>query len=84
MIDSGDYNGISKLFFGHAHYNSDKENYALIYVVTMIYLYYLAKREKLVEDNKLCEYANKILADNHKTYSYFYFDIDLLQLVKNT
>jgi len=83
MIDSGDYNGISKLFFGHAHYNSDKENYALIYVVTMIYLYYLAKREKLVEDNKLCEYANKILADNHKIYSYFYFDIDLLQLVKN-
>ena len=83
MIDSGDYNGISKLFFGHAHYNSDKKNYALIYVVTMIYLYYLAKREKLVEDNKLCKYANKILADNHKTYSYFYFDIDLLQLVKN-
>lgn len=83
MIDSGDCEGISKLFFDHVHYNSDKKYHALIYVVTMIYLYYLAKREKLVEDNQLCEYANKILADNHKTYSYFYFDVDLLQLVKN-
>ena len=83
MIDSGDYEGISKLFFEHAHYNRDKKKHTLIYVITMIYLYYLAKRENLVKDKKLCEYATKILADNHHSYSYFYLDINVSQIVKD-
>lgn len=83
MIDCGDCKGISKLFFEHVHYNVDKKNNALIYVITMIYLYYLAKREKLVEGKELYNYANKILNDNQSIYSYFYLDIDVLRMVKN-
>ncbi len=83
MIDNGDYEGITKLFFEHAHYNNDKNNHTLIYIITMIYLYYLAKRESLVDGAKLQTYANKILADNHNTNSFFYLHINILQLVQD-
>lgn len=82
MIDNGDYDGITKLFFEHARFNNDKKAHTLIYIITMIYLYYLAKREKLVDGAKLQAYANKILADNHNTNSYFYLHINILQFVK--
>lgn len=82
MIDNGDVEGISKFFFKIINYNKDDENYNLIYMVTMIYLYYLAKRDELVEGNKLQLNAKKILDSNHNIYSYFYFDIDILKLVK--
>lgn len=83
MIDNGDYDGITKLFFEHAHYNNDKNNHTLIYIITMIYLYYLSKREKLVDGAKLQTYANKILTDNHNINSFFYLHINILQLVQD-
>lgn len=82
MIDNGDCEGILNLFFNDIHYIKYKKFNDLIYVITMIYLYYLAKRENLVIGNILCEYANKILEENHSVYSYFYYDINIFKIAK--
>ena len=83
MIDKGDVVGITKFFFEHINYNKNYQNNNLIYMITMIYLYYLAKRDKLIEGNKLQLYAKEILDINHNVYTYFYFDIDILKLLKD-
>lgn len=82
MIDNGDVDGLTNLFFEHIDYNKTNQSHNLIYMITMIYLYYLAKRDKLVEGNKLQLYANKILDVNYNVNSCFYLDIDILKLVR--
>lgn len=81
MIDNGDFEGLKKLFFKNLHYNSEKIQLSLIFTITILYLYYLSSRERLIKGQELQEFARKILSDNHDAIKSFYYYVDIQKVV---
>lgn len=81
MIDRGDAQSVCKLFFEHIRYWWDKTEYAAVFLVISIYLYYLSQREKEVPIPVLKKYAEDIIQQNQGAISYFYYDIDLADII---
>lgn len=82
MIDNGDVEGLKKHFFHFIRYESNKAERSLVYIVTLIYLYYLTAREPLAEGKPIQEYAKKIIELNHANIEYFYYHLDLINIAK--
>lgn len=73
MIDNGDVEGLKKHFFHFIRYELNGTERSLVYIVTLIYLYYLTAREPLAEGKPIQEYAKKIIELNHANIEYFYY-----------
>ncbi len=82
MIDNGDAVSLKKNFFHLMRYDIDKPEQAIVYIITLIYLYYLSAREELVKEKPVQENANKIIEENHSSIQYFYLHLDLINIVK--
>lgn len=82
MIDKGDNAGIKKLFFDHIRFETNNFDHVVVYIITMIYLYYLSSREALINKKPLQHNALRIIKENHEQNAYFYYNIDLLKIAK--
>lgn len=82
MIDNGDVEGLRKHFFHFIRHELKETERSLVYIVTLIYLYYLTAREPLVEGKPIQEYAKKIIEINHANIEYFYYHLDLISIAK--
>ena len=77
MIDVGDVEGLKRHYFDSIRYGLDKPEQPVIYVVTLIYLYYLSEREPLVKGKKIQENARKIIEEFRTCNEYFYYHLNI-------
>ena len=82
MIDNGDIEGLKNHFFHFIRHELNKSEQSLVYIITLIYLYYLSARESLAEGKPLQEFAKKIIEDNRTNIEYFYYHLDLINIAK--
>jgi len=82
IIEEGDCNELTELYFKYISYsrNNNSEN-DIIYLVTLIYLYYLSSREPMLNESPLQTKALNILAENKFGISYFYFNVDIINII---
>ncbi len=84
LIDKGDSRIIKDCFFNrYFKYSRGKPKHDLIVMVTLIYLYYLACRERDKGIDGLRENARYILEENKKHIAYFWRHMDLATVVEN-
>ena len=82
MIDEGDLESLKKHYFDTIRYGLDKPEQPVVYVITLIYLYYLSDREPIVEGKKIQENARKIIDENRTTNEYFYYHLDIINIAQ--
>lgn len=82
IIDYGDCDYITNHYFKKLSYRNISTLSDTIFVVTLIYLYYLSSREKLISDKPLQMIAQKILDTNKSFINSFYYNIDFFELTK--
>lgn len=83
LIDEGDGEVIKKHFFKNYRYLRNSTQRDILLMVTLIYLYYLSYREKLLKDKDMQKNAKIILGENESIIKYFYHRMDLIDIVKN-
>ena len=67
LIDTGNTSLISQKFIFKAYYEIGHNHHDLVLVITLMYLYYLACREKLLDGKNLQDIARKFLIANGNT-----------------
>lgn len=83
LIDHSEYKLIKNCYFDRHSSHSRGTKHELVFVITLIYLYYLACREKDKGAEQLCESARSILKENKKRITYFWMHIDLAEFVES-
>lgn len=84
FIDECDEESINELYFKEFHSRTNNTNSRIIYLVTLIYLYYLSSRESLIDGKDLQKCAKSILENNHSTNAYFFYHMNILDATKES
>ena len=70
LVENGDVPALKKFFDSCS--DSDNENKKLVFLITLIYLYYIICREELAKDRPIQENAKKVWAAYKRDIQYFY------------
>ncbi len=81
LIDCGDSESIKKLFFEHARHDLGNKYGQIIFIVIVLYLYYLAARESMIEGKELQTLSRKILSENNNKIAFFYLHVDIYKFL---
>jgi len=82
FIDECDEQSLTELYFEEHCSRINDDNSRIIYLVTLIYLYYLSERESLIEGRDLQKCAKNILIKNHNTNSFFFYHMNIPDITK--
>ena len=82
IIDNGYTTVLQEEFFKNSRYRSNYVHHNVILIVTLIYVYYLSCREKLVQGKDIQRNANAIIEENKKIIRNYHHYIDLKAVIK--
>lgn len=84
LIDNGEHKLLKKHFFDRYSISSrSASKHELVFITTLIYLYYLACREKDNGSEQLHDNAKNILIENKTRITYFWMHMALAEFVEN-
>lgn len=83
MIEKGEIEFLIKNYFRRSRYRMNDDGFTFSYIITIIYLYYLALREPIVNGTKEQEFAKSILSAIQKSISCCLYEIDFIKILKS-
>lgn len=81
LIDKGESEILNDEFFECYRYQGSSNEYQVAFVITCIYLYYVACREDLLEETESQKIAKQILEENHNNIEALLYHINLSDFI---